>query len=92
MKPSFTHSHGKLNKIEKFIPISPARNAPACFGDISPVVSGLAFVLSTCLSISLSAKSLMIHPALRQLNAPTVNKPIVHNDGIIVGELNANPQ
>jgi len=92
MKPSLTHSQGKLNRIEKFSPMRPARNAPACLGESSPVVSGLAFVLSTCLSISLSAKSLMIQPALRQLKAPSVNKLTVHKDGIKVGELNASPQ
>lgn len=92
INPSFTHSQGKLNKTPKFIPIKAAKNVPAYVEDNSPVVNGLAFVLSTCLSISLSAKSLIIHPALLQLKAPTVNKPTVHNEGSSVGVLSAKPQ
>ncbi len=74
------------------MPISPAKKVPACNGESSPVVRGLAFVLSTCLSISLSEKSLIIHPALLALNAPTVKRPTVHIEGTSVGELSAKPQ
>lgn len=75
--PSFTHSGGKLNSTPKLMAINPVKNAPAYFGEISPVVSGLAFVLSTCLSISLSAKSLIMHPADLQLRAPKVNNDMI---------------
>jgi hypothetical protein len=50
-------------------------------GVSSPVVRGLAFVLSTCLSISLSAKSLMMHPADRHPSAPTLKRAAVLMDG-----------
>ena len=86
------HSHGRENRTLKFIPISPARNKPACDGESSPVVNGLAFVRSTCLSISLSQKSLIIQPADLQDKAPTVNKETVAIDGIMVVEPKANPQ
>ena len=77
MKPNLTHSGGRLNKTPKLIVISPARNPPAYFGDNSPVVRGLALVLSTCLSISLSAKSFMMHPADRHESAPKENNPTI---------------
>ena len=92
MNPSFMHSIGRLNKTPKLIVISPAKNLPAYFGESSPVVKGLAFVLSTCLSISLSAKSFMIQPAERQDNAPTENNPSMYGDGIKPGDPRAKPQ
>ena len=92
MRPSLMHSGGKLNNTEKLIPMSAARKAPAYVVLSSPVVSGLALVLSTCLSMSLSQKSFIIQPALRHDSAPTVKRPIVDKLGIKVGELNAKPQ
>lgn len=92
IKPSFIHSHGKLKSTEKLTLISAVKKAPACNGVISPVVSGLALVRSTCLSMSLSAKSLMMQPALLHERAPKVKRPTVVRDGIIVGELSARPQ
>lgn len=86
------HSQGRENRIEKLRVINPARKAPAYVGDSSPVVRGLAFVRSTCLSISRSVKSLMMQPALRHDSAPTVKRPTVNRFGIIVGELRASPQ
>lgn len=83
---------GKLKSTEKLMPINPVKNVPAYSGDSSPVVKGLALVLSTCLSISLSVKSLMMQPALLQERAPTVNKPIIHKSGMRVGEARARPQ
>ena len=77
INPSFTHSGGKLKSTPKLIAIKPAKKPPAYFGDSSPVVRGLAFVLSTCLSMSLSAKSLMMHPADLQDSAPRENSPIM---------------
>jgi hypothetical protein len=90
--PIMTHLGGRLNKIPKLKAIKADRKAPACIGLISPVVKGLALVLSTCLSMSRSVKSLIIQPALRAERAPKVNNPIVHKLGISVGELRASPQ
>ena len=92
MNPNLTHSGGKLNKTPKFMAINPAKKPPACFGDSSPVVKGLALVLSTCLSISLSAKSLIMHPADLQLKAPRENRAIIDGEGIKPGDPKANPQ
>ncbi len=92
MSPYLIHSHGNENKIEKFIAIKPPKNIPACKGLNSPVVRGLALVLSTCLSISLSAKSLIIQPADLVEKAPIVNKEIIFNEGITAGEPKAKPQ
>jgi len=92
MKPSLTHSAGKLKSTPKLTPSSPPRNAPACNGESSPVVKGLALVRSTCLSMSRSAKSLIMQPALLALRAPTVKSPTVQRLGIRVGELRASPQ
>ena len=92
INPSLTHSDGSENSMLKFKVISPARNSPACLADSSPVVSGLALVLSTCLSISRSAKSLMIQPAERHESAPTVNRDHKYKFGIMVGEERARPQ
>jgi hypothetical protein len=86
------HSWGKLKRTPRLIPNSPPKKVPAYNGDSSPVVKGLAFVLSTCLSMSRSAKSFMMQPALRAVSAPTVNKLTVHKLGIMVGELRASPQ
>ena len=86
------HSQGKENRIEKFKAIKPVRKTPACKGLISPVVRGLALVLSTCLSISLSKKSFMMQPADLVENAPTVNRVSIFKEGIRVGEPNAKPQ
>jgi len=72
--------------------INPPKNFPAYFGVSSPVVSGLALVLSTFLSISISEKSLIMQPALLAVSAPTVNRPTVHKLGTKVVELNASPQ
>ena len=92
IRPSLMHSVGSWNRIEKFRAIRPERKAPACIGESSPVVKGLALVLSTCLSMSLSVKSLIIHPALRHDRAPTVKRPRVYILGITVGELRAMPK
>lgn len=92
MRPSLTHSGGKLKSTPKLTPSRTPKNVPACNGDSSPVVSGLAFVRSTCLSISRSAKSFITQPALRADNAPNVNSPTVHKLGSRVGELSASPQ
>ena len=86
------HSHGSENNMLKLIAIKADKNIPACFGVISPVVKGLAFVLSTCLSISLSRKSLIMQPADLVEKAPRVNKPIIGNDGNKVGDPSTNPQ
>ncbi len=86
------HSQGSENNIPKFKAISPLKKIPAYVGDISPVVNGRAFVLSTCLSISLSRKSLIIQPADLVEKAPKVNRLIIFNEGINVGEPNAKPQ
>ena len=86
------HSRGKLKRTPRLIPRRPPKKVPAYNGESSPVVKGLAFFLSTCLSMSRSAKSFMIQPALRAVSAPTVNKPTVHKLGIMVGELKASPQ
>ena len=91
-RPSLTHSGGKLNKTPKFIAIKPLRKTPAYFGLNSPVVNGLALVLSTCLSISRSAKSLIIHPADLQPNAPSENNPTVDQFGMNPGVPNMIPQ
>jgi hypothetical protein len=90
--PNLMHSVGKLNSTPKLMPSRPPKKVPAYNEDNSPVVNGLALVLSTCLSMSRSAKSLIMQPALRAVSAPTVNKPTVHKLGIIVGELRASPQ
>ena len=79
--PNITHCGGRLKSTPKFIAISPDKNTLDYVGVSSPVVRGLAFVLSTCLSISLSAKSLMMHPADRQPSAPTLNKAAVLIEG-----------
>ena len=92
MRPSLMHSQGREKSILKFSVINPARNTPACVGESSPVVRGRALVLSTCMSMSLSVKSLMIQPALRQDKAPTVNRPSMYGFGIKVEELKAKPQ
>lgn len=92
MSPYLTHSHGSENNIEKLIPISVAKNHPAYLTDNSPVVSGLALVLSTCLSISLSAKSLIMHPADLVVRAPTVKSDSIFKLGMRVGEPSAKPQ
>jgi hypothetical protein len=68
--PSFTHSIGKLNKTPKFTAINPDKKIAPYLFEISPVVKGLALVLSTCLSISLSAKSFIIQPADLHPRAP----------------------
>lgn len=86
------HSQGRLKRTEKLIPIKPARKVPAYVGDSSPVVKGLALVLSTCLSISRSVKSLMMQPAARHPSAPIVNSPIVDRGGIHDGDPRAIPQ
>ena len=61
--------------------IRPDKKILDYIGVSSPVVRGLAFVLSTCLSISRSAKSLMMHPADRHPNAPTLKRAAVLMDG-----------
>ena len=92
INPSLTHSQGRLKSTPKLTVIKPPRKRPAYFGESSPVVNGLAFVRSTCLSISLSVKSLIIHPADLQLNAPIENRAKVLTDGTIVGDPRAMPQ
>lgn len=92
MKPSLMHSKGSEKRMEKLSVINPARKVPACFGVSSPVVRGRALVRSTCLSMSLSVKSLIMQPALRHERAPTVKSPIVYKEGIIVGVLRAKPK
>lgn len=86
------HSQGNENNTPKLIPMRPVKNSPACNGEISPVVKGLAFVLSTCLSMSLSKKSFIIQPADRHDKAPRVNKDISLKLGRIAGLPKANPQ
>lgn len=76
------HSIGKLKSTPKFTAMSPLRNSPAYVVESSPVVRGLALVLSTCLSMSLSAKSLMMHPAERQPSAPIEKRAIVLSGGM----------
>ena len=92
IKPSLTHSQGIENRIEKFRPMSRLKKAPACIGDSSPVVRGLAFVRSTCLSMSRSQKSLIMHPAERQESAPTVKRDVYQSDGGKAGAAKARPQ
>lgn len=91
-RPNLIDSYGRENNIEKFNPINEVKNNPAYMGEISPVVNGLSFVLSTCLSISLSHKSLMTQPADLQENAPIVNKEIIFKLGINVGLPSISPQ
>ena len=83
---------GSWKRIPKFIAINPDKNNLACVGEISPVVSGLAYVLSTCLSISLSARSLITHPADLAPIAPAVKRPIVYGHGTYPGAPNMIPQ
>lgn len=92
ISPYFTHSHGNENNMPKLRAISPVKKTPAYVSESSPVVNGLALVLSTCLSISRSKKSFIIHPADLVARAPTVNKLIIYNEGITVGDPSANPQ
>ena len=92
IKPNLTHSGGRLNSIEKLNAINPDRKAPACFVLSSPVVKGLALVRATCLSMSRSVKSLMMHPADLQPMAPAVKRAIVFKGGISVGEPSMIPQ
>ena len=85
-------SQGSWNRIEKFIAISPVKKMPALTGVISPVVKGLALVLWTCLSISLSAKSLITHPADLVHSAPTVKRVSILKLGIAPGAPKHRPQ
>ena len=92
INPIFTQVTGRLNNTEKLMAINPDKKVPAYNGLNSPVVKGLALVLSTCLSISLSVKSFIIQPELLHDRAPTVNKLTIHKLGINVGEPRARPQ
>ena len=92
IKPYLIDSQGKEKRIEKLIAISPVKKMIAYFWEISPVVRGRAFVRSTCLSISLSAKSLITHPADLVENAPIVNSESIFKLGIVPGAPNASPQ
>ncbi len=92
ISPYLTASHGSWNKIVKLIAINELRNMLALTGVISPVVRGLALVLSTCLSISLSHKSLITQPADLVQTAPTVNKATLNKLGMPVAEPKARPQ
>lgn len=92
INPILIHSQGKEKSTAVLALIKPAKKSPACLGESSPVVSGLAFVLSTCLSISRSVKSFIIQPADLAVSAPNVNNPTVHGFGMIVVDPSARPQ
>ena len=72
--PILMHSKGRAKRTPKLDAIRRAKKLPACMGESSPVVKGLAFVLWTCLSMSRSRKSLIMQPADLQVKAPTVIK------------------
>ena len=68
--PVFIQIAGIENKTAKSSIVRPASNTDACFIFNSPEARGLFFVRSICLSISLSAMSLTMHPADLVKNAP----------------------
>lgn len=68
--------------ITKHDAVKPQKASSAPDVDISPVVNGLYFVRCTCLSMSKSQKSFIIHPADLAARAPIENKEALYKVSI----------
>lgn len=59
----------------------PIKNPKACFTVKEPLTKGRSEVLKTFWSISLSQRSLIVHPAPRIINEPTPNRDNKYRSG-----------
>lgn len=79
--PILMHSQLSENKTPKSTTAKAASSREAWVKLISPEARGLYFVLSTCLSISLSIMSLITQPADLVANAPRVKRAVIPSGG-----------